>query len=389
MENYQFTKSKESELGKGSYSVVYLGLYKGPDTKHILLGTQVAIKVIKTKNLSAKARSILDDEISVMEMIKYDPHPNIVGCYDVIQGNDELYIIMEYCDSGDFRSILKKPIKEKYAQFYFSQLANGLSYLDRNCIIHRDIKPKNILLTNKRRFLKIADFGFAKKVKEQSLHETMCGSPLYMSPEILSNNMYNNQSDLWSIGMILYEMLYGFHPFISCRSLPELKEAVAKMTIDIPPLDTKNKDVSDDCITLLEKLLQKQANNRMSWDDFFNHPWIKTKEGPEYVRQLHSTSLGSLARDEEIVTKMPHQYELVEDYFEQVEKSVSVKHENKYTDDHQNSKTSFAPSFDKDECIFEMEFDDQDKGKKIIIKKIMEKSSVLDDKNDYDFIDLN
>jgi serine/threonine protein kinase len=161
------------------------------------------------------------------------------------------------------------------------------------------------------------------------------------------------------------------------------------MTIDIPPLDTKNKDVSDDCITLLEKLLQKQANNRMSWDDFFNHPWIKTKEGPEYVRQLHSTSLGSLARDEEIVTKMPHQYELVEDYFEQVEKSVSVKHENKYTDDHQNSKTSFAPSFDKDECIFEMEFDDQDKGKKIIIKKIMEKSSVLDDKNDYDFIDLN
>jgi serine/threonine-protein kinase ULK/ATG1 len=305
MENYEFTKDKQSELGKGSFSTVYLGTYKGYNNTLITYGTKVAIKIIKTQNIPTKAKEILQEELNIMELIKYDPHPNIVRCYDVIMGDTESYIVMEYCDSGDLRGILKKPIKEKYAQFYFCQLANGLKYLDKHSIIHRDIKPKNILLTNSRRVLKIADFGFAKKVINQSLHETFCGSPLYMAPEIMNNNLYNNQIDLWSVGLILYEMLYGFHPFGTCKTIPELRSTVGKNAIEIPPPGTKNDNVSENCIQLLKKLLQKQATQRINWDEFFNNPWIKTfqynssndNKKSEYENKLYSTSIGSLSKD--------------------------------------------------------------------------------------------
>lgn len=207
---------------------------------------------------------------------------------------------MEYCESGDLRSILKKPIKEKYAQFYFCQLANGLKYLDKHSIIHRDMKPKNILLTANRKVLKICDFGFAKKDTTQykpTLHDTICGSPLYMAPEIMNHKLYNNQTDLWSIGMILYEMLYGFHPFAQCKSLTELKDKLYTNEIIIPPIGTKNKDVSKECIDLLTNLLQKRATTRITWKNFFDNPWVNaynyTIPKSEYEKQLVSTSLGS------------------------------------------------------------------------------------------------
>lgn len=300
--DYNFSRSKNNELGRGSFSIVYSGIYNGKDNKYIRFNSKVAIKIIKTDNLTSKAKEILEEEVSIMMMIKDNPHPNIVGCYDVLNNDKELFIIMEYCDSGDLRSILKKPIKEKYAQFYFCQLRNGLKYLDDNFIIHRDIKPKNILLTDNRRILKIADFGFAKRFEEQSLHETICGSPLYMAPEIMKDKMYTNKTDLWSIGMILYEMLYGLHPYGMCKTIPELKNKISVSQIDIPPQNTKNKDVSEPCLSLLKCLLQKEANNRITWNEFFEHPWVNAyqyinfnnKKNDEYETQLFSTSLGSI-----------------------------------------------------------------------------------------------
>jgi len=318
--NYVIFRNKV--LGRGAFSVVYLGRYIGENNTFLNKNTDVAIKIIKTTKMTDKAKKILADEISIMEMIKYNPHPNIVTCYDVIETDYETNIIMENCDSGDFRTILKKPIKEKYAQFYFSQLANGLKYLDTNKILHRDIKPKNILLTNNRRILKIADFGFAKKAEEQSLHDTICGSPMYMAPEIMYNTQYNNQTDLWSVGMILYEMLYGFHPYNSSKTIPELKKMMELKIIEIPPVNTQNKDVSDSCLILLRKLLQKNATNRMTWEHFFNDSWIniyqytnnvnvnnidgklKTKDN-EYEKQLCSTSLGSINSKENNNTSKP------------------------------------------------------------------------------------
>lgn len=389
IENYKFSRTKEAELGRGSYSTVFLGLYEGPDITLIKTNTKVAIKIIKLQNLTSKAHEILNDEISIMNMIKGNPHPNIVGCYDVIQGKTELYIIMEYCDSGDLGSILKKPMQEKFAQFYFCQLANGLRYLDKQSIIHRDIKPKNILLTNNRKVLKIADFGFAKKIQNQSLHDTICGSPLFMAPEIMNNNRYNNQTDLWSIGMILYVMLYGNHPFANCRSIQELKDTLSKTIIEIPPSSTKNKSVSDECIILLKQLLQKKVDQRINWDDFFEHPWVKkyqyeipttNKRNEDYEKQLYSTSVGSLSRDDGndlsslsknsylgttpvILKSCLENLNIIEDFCDQIESGLTISLKDKDNNKIHTVSKPIAIKRSNDEMLFDMEMDGSDRQK--------------------------
>lgn len=393
--NYKF--SRKDVLGKGSFSVVCAGVYTGTKNDYIDPNTKVAVKIIQTLNLSQKALEILNDEINIMEFIKYNPHPNIVGCYDVVKKETETFIILEYCDSGSLADIIRKPIQEKYAQFYFCQLVNGLKHLDKYRIVHRDIKPKNILLTNKRRVLKIADFGFAKKCDERSLYDTICGSPLYMAPEIMNNNMYNNQTDLWSTGMILYEMLYGNHPFHNCKTMVELKDALSNEIIEIPPYNTKNKDVSVNCISLLRELLEKKVNNRISWNNFFEHPWIKQfqcgiaiNSNKEYETQLHSTSVGSLSKDsplsgrgspENPIVKMSRvgSITIVDNFYESAPISIPKRNSCEYN---VTKKTSLSP----EDLIFEMDFDDSNK--KIVVKKILDKSSILEeDDNNYSIIE--
>lgn len=291
IKNFEF--SRNNIIGKGATSIVYIGKYLGIDNDILKYGTSVAIKIINIKNINQKTKEVLNEEISIMQLFKYNYHPNIIKCFDIVEKTNEILIIMEYCDSGDLRNLLKKPIKEKYAQYYFCQLANGLKFLEKLCIIHRDIKPKNILITNNKKTLKIADFGFAKKLSNHQLSETICGSPLYMAPEIFNNTKYNNQIDLWSIGMILYEILYGFHPLANCKSVPELKNRLELDIIEIPPKFTKN-NVSDNCIDLLHKLLEKKVINRITWSDFFNHPWVISYnhvfESKPYTNQLISIS---------------------------------------------------------------------------------------------------
>lgn len=297
-------------LGSGSFSKVYLGTYIGKGTKYISPNKQVAIKVIEFVNFNKIDRQRIQDEIEILELIRDNPHPHIVECYDTIRTKTTNYIIMEYCDSGNLKSIIKKPIKEEWVQFYFVQLANGLRYLDKHNIVHRDFKPKNILLTGGRHFLKIADFGLAKILNQESLCDTMCGSPLYMAPEIMRNAYYNKKVDLWSIGWILFEMLYGYHPGNVCKSADQWREKLHTSTIQIPPVNNKNKDVSEECLSLLRKLLHMNSKNRMTWNDFFCHPWINQSEAHKPTQELSVGSLNSQSHTPQDKTG------IIEDYFD-------------------------------------------------------------------------
>ena len=294
-------------VGSGAYSSVYKCKYIGPLNKNTIKlnsGIDLAIKIINISKLTPLSRKVINYEIKIMKLIQRNPHPNIIECYDIIIENEQkVYIIMEYCDSGDLRQYLKNPIKEKWCQYYFCQLTNGLKYLAKHNILHRDIKPRNILLTNNKKVLKIADFGFAKQTKKEiNLYKTICGSPLYMAPELMGHNEYNKQTDLWSIGMILYEMLYGFHPYESCKNINQLINMHNNNKIEIPPKNTTNNNVSNQCLDLLHKLLQKQVTERITWDDYFSHMWVNVKkynptnnqETVEYKKEIYSTSLGSL-----------------------------------------------------------------------------------------------
>lgn len=268
-----YTLYKKHKLGKGSFSSVYRGVYNGQTNKHVSNGDFVAVKMINTYGLNHKNCEMINNEINIMNILKENNCHNIIRCIDTFQSSKNAYIIMELCDSGDLAGIMTKPIREKYVKLYFIQLIDGLKFLHSHNFIHRDLKPKNILLTNNKKVLKIADFGFAKVAKGQLIKEQICGSPLYMAPEIMNNDVYDNQSDLWAVGLILYEMLYGHHPYESCKTLDELKNTINTTNILIPPENSDITDISGECIELLCKILQKNTSQRITWAEFFNNEW--------------------------------------------------------------------------------------------------------------------
>jgi serine/threonine protein kinase len=255
--NYSYNYS--DLIGTGSFSKVYKGYYNN---------LEFAIKIINLDNLAENVKISVMNEVSIMNFIKNNPHENIIKCYDIFEEKNNIYIILEYCSNGDLSSILTKPIKEKYVKFYFKQLLKGLQYLNNNNIFHRDIKPKNILLTHKCTKLKIADFGFSKITNNNDLYKTICGSPMYMSPELLKKSNYNDQSDLWSIGIILFEMLYGYHPLKHSKNFHDIKKNI--YNINIP----QKNSISSQCYNLLDSLLKVDSSERMSWSNLFNNPWF-------------------------------------------------------------------------------------------------------------------
>ena len=264
-------------IGNGSYSTVFLGriLDKTIIEKFNLQSDTVAIKKIKLENLDSKSFRMINDEVEIMKKINSHQKscPNIIKCYDIIEEYDFIYLILEYCEDGDLSKIIGKPIKENVVKYYFGQIINALYYLYENNIIHRDIKPKNILLKNNKKDLVICDFGFARiKTNFKRVH-TICGSPLYMAPELLDEKSYTEIVDIWAIGMILYEMIYGQHPYEKCKDLNDLRD-FSKKDIIIPPTNTRI-IVSDNCIDLMKKMLNKEESKRINLSILFIHPWIE------------------------------------------------------------------------------------------------------------------
>ena len=251
--NYEIFKKR---IGKGAFSTVYKGYNKR--SKEI-----VAIKEISLDTLNKYEKSI-KRETDIMRQLN---HPYIIKLYDTIidENTENVYLVMEYFEKGDLAKYLnKRPLKEKYALKYLKQISEAIKYLLERNIIHRDLKPNNILMT-KAGNIRISDFGFARYFENEYLLQTICGSPLYMAPEIIKNKKYDYKSDLWSIGVIFYEMLIGFTPF-KAKNIYELIRKIENDAVVIP----KKFKLSNECEKLLLSLLQKNPKNRINYDDFFN-----------------------------------------------------------------------------------------------------------------------
>ena len=180
----------ERQIGTGSFATVWLA------TKD---NAQCAVKAVDRSRLTKKLRANLDDEIRILGSVK---HPNLVAFVDAVPRTERIYVVLEYLSGGDLQKFIRSKgrLHEGTAQTWIGHLAAGLECLWRRSLVHRDLKPQNLLLTEATDdgVLKIGDFGFARQLGPSKLAETLCGSPLYMAPEILALKRYDAKADLWS-----------------------------------------------------------------------------------------------------------------------------------------------------------------------------------------------
>ncbi|XP_065762785.1 serine/threonine-protein kinase ULK3 isoform X3 [Muntiacus reevesi] len=193
--------------------------------------------------------------------------------------SDNIYLIMEFCAGGDLSRFIhtRRILPEKVARVFMQQLASALQFLHERNISHLDLKPQNILLSSlEKPHLKLADFGFAQHMSPRDEKHVLRGSPLYMAPEMVCQRQYDAHVDLWSVGVILYEALFGQPPFAS-RSFSELEEKIRSNRVIELPLRPQ---LSQDCRDLLQRLLERDPSRRISFQDFFAHPWVDLEHMP-------------------------------------------------------------------------------------------------------------
>uniref|UniRef100_A0A672ZZ33 non-specific serine/threonine protein kinase n=1 Tax=Sphaeramia orbicularis TaxID=375764 RepID=A0A672ZZ33_9TELE len=209
----KFEFSRKDLIGHGAFAVVFKGRHKEKRN------WEVAIKCINKKNL-AKSQSLLSKEIKILKELKHD---NIVRLLDYQEMGGCVYLVMEYCNGGDLAEYLhsKGTLSEDTIRIFVQQIAQAMKVLQSRGILHRDLKPQNILLCHPERrrssptniCIKIADFGFARHLQTNTMAATLCGSPMYMAPEVIMSQNYDARADLWSIGTIIYQCLTGKAPF--------------------------------------------------------------------------------------------------------------------------------------------------------------------------------
>ncbi|DBA73921.1 TPA: hypothetical protein ACH3X2_009570 [Trebouxia sp. C0005] len=255
----------QQKAGSGSFAIVWKAMHKET-------GKVVAIKEISTDRLNKKLKQSLESEVSILKQIR---HKNIVHLEDVVEESSYLYLVMEYCAGGDLAGYIRrcKRVPEVTACAVMRQLGAGLKELWSRQMVHRDLKPQNLLLSDNtpQAVLKIADFGFARHLQQQELANTLCGSPLYMAPEILKSQQYDAKADLWSVGTILYELVVGRPPYNGSNHIVLLQN-IERNEARIPA--TIAKHLSPACIELIYSLLERNPVQRISFEEFFNHPFL-------------------------------------------------------------------------------------------------------------------
>ncbi|CEP03702.1 hypothetical protein PBRA_003309 [Plasmodiophora brassicae] len=258
------------KIGSGSYATVWKG-------SHVVTGDPVAIKGYNLERLRLKhIVESLDSEIAIMKMFD---HVNIVKLISVHRTSRHIYLVIEYCANGDLSSHLRHgPLSESRARHLLRQLARGLSFLHERNMLHRDLKPQNLLLSDNATVLKIADFGFARYMPSESLQATVCGTPLYMAPEVLRNEKYDIKADLWSTGALLYEMVVGVTPYTGQNQVDLLRNIENK-----PVTFPSSRVLSEECKSLILGLLHRDPAVRLSTQELCAHPFLFGDESKEAV----------------------------------------------------------------------------------------------------------
>ncbi|CAM1506563.1 Fc.00g062040.m01.CDS01 [Cosmosporella sp. VM-42] len=261
------------KLGKGHFAEVYLCVEKST-------GMRYAVKIF-TKHAGMEDRSKtegLQQEIGVLMGVS---HPNVLCLKDTFNERDRVYLVLELAPEGELFNfiVMKQKLSEDESRKLFVQLFQGIKYLHERNIVHRDIKPENILLVDKNLHVKLADFGLAKIIGEESFTTTLCGTPSYVAPEILADTKqrkYTKAVDVWSLGVVLYICLCGFPPFsdeLYSRDFPyTLSQQIKTGRFDYPSPYWDS--VGDPALDLIDSMLIVDPERRFTIDQCLSHPWL-------------------------------------------------------------------------------------------------------------------
>lgn len=269
--NYFITRIKPEDfeflqlIGEGYYGKVHKVRFKKD-------GNIYALKSLKKSKLKeAKQKEHLKAEKNILSNIK---HPFIVSLKLAFKTEKKLYLVMEYLKGGElfFHMRKLKKLDENVAIFYIAQIVCSLDFLHENRIIYRDLKPENIVI-NSNGYIKLTDFGLSKEgIDEDNKTETFCGTPEYLSPEMIKGDKYSYSVDMWGLGVLYYEMLFGKPPFYDKN-----REVLYKMIyFNEPNYTVGNKNISENSINFLKKLLVKNPYQRMNIREAKRHVLFKT-----------------------------------------------------------------------------------------------------------------
>mmetsp|Transcript_11131 Transcript_11131/g.25249 ORF Transcript_11131/g.25249 Transcript_11131/m.25249 type:complete len:337 (-) Transcript_11131:1317-2327(-) len=257
-------------LGRGKFGAVYLAREK--QSKYI-----VAIKVLhKSQLLKAGVEHQLRREIEIQSHLR---HRNILRMYGYFYDSKRIYLILEYSPGGELykRLTQKGNFSELTSAKYISDLATALDFCHTKHVIHRDIKPEN-LLVGAHGEIKIADFGWSVHAPT-SRRNTLCGTLDYLPPEMVEGRDHDKNVDVWSLGVLLYEFLYGGPPF-EAEGHSATYRRISRVDLRFP----SRPDVSEDAKDLIRKFLVKEPHMRIPLKDVPKHPWV--------VRMLKESNKG-------------------------------------------------------------------------------------------------
>ena len=268
--DFQITK----ELGAGSFGHVYL-------VSHKTTKAQYAIKAIDKRNKANQSeKPYFRREIEVMYKIH---HPNVVKLYGHFEDNNYCYFIMEYIAKGNIFNLIphdnKKRLNVKVVASLMKDVISAVYYLHhmKPIIIHRDIKPENVLL-GEGLVAKLTDFGWSNYMQEDEKRKTVCGTPIYLAPEIIKEEGHDEKVDIWCIGVLLFELTTGNVPFQG-NDIDTLKDNILHLRIAWP------KDINIDAKNLIKKILKLDPGSRISLEEMLQHPFF-TKHFPNAVNNL-------------------------------------------------------------------------------------------------------